>query len=319
MQQKTTGYKAIENLRKRSCFPPEWNDIAELQHAADNALKAFLEERFRVAKNFGRGFLLSELFDRSVRTTETEHMDLPGIDVQKKIDMIIALDRMNSMLMIYSQYLRIIEPHIRQLARQNGRKTKILEIAAGAGGLALAIAANIRDHDLPAEITGSDIQEEYADYAEKCARQKMLPARFMVIDALQMEHIPEGCFDIILISQSLHHFTPGQLAVMIRRSQEKGASLFLGIDGHRGPEMLAGVPAIAMLQGIRDFMLDGYTSARKFYSELELDLIAETATRQRTHTIGGPWPLTVLTVPLTSDELPAKKCPGHSQRPTRHW
>ena len=53
---------------------------------------------------------------------------------------------------------------------------------------------------------------------------------------------------------------------------------------------------MASLQGILSFALDGLTSARKFYSELELDLIAEIATGKRDHTVICDWPLSILTV-----------------------
>ena len=105
-----------------------------------------------------------------------------------------------------------------------------------------------------------------------------------------------GEFDIVVMAQSLHHFTPGQLAVVIAQSGRHATTAFVGIDGYRSVLLAGGVPLIASLQGIVSFTLDGLTSARKFYSELELDMIAEIATGRRDHTLDCLWPLSVLTV-----------------------
>ena len=113
-----------------------------------------------------------------------------------------------------------------------------------------------------------------------------------------MDPAENGRYDIILLSQSLHHFTPGQLARIIVQSRNSGASLFLGLDGHRGLDLLAGVPIIALSERIAALALDGYTSARKFYSETELDLIAEIATGTNRHTLELSWPLSVLRIQL---------------------
>ncbi len=55
---------------------------------------------------------------------------------------------------------------------------------------------------------------------------------------------------------------------------------------------------IAMFERIAALALDGYTSARKFYSETELDLIAEIATSANRHTMELCWPLSVLKIQL---------------------
>ena len=92
------------------------------------------------------------------------------------------------------------------------------------------------------------------------------------------------------------HFTPGQLAVMIAQSAQHTTTAFIGIDGYRSIVLACGVPLMASLQGIASFTLDGLTSARKFYSELELDMITEIATAKRDHAVSSAWPLSVLSI-----------------------
>lgn len=299
LQLKTAGYRALENLRTRSPFPLKWNTQAELEEITNHYHAAFLDERFRVSKELGGFFWAHELIDRAIRTEEQEHMDDPTLPASKKLEMIRALDNMNNLMGLYPRYLSIIESSIHELSRRKKRPARILELASGAGGFAFSIADRAKRSSLPVEITGSDIVPEYVEYCNRTAAERKLPVRFSVINAFAMDTLDDlHPSDIILVSQSLHHFSPGQLARIIEQSRLHGASLFLGLDGHRGADLLAGVPLIAMLQGISVLTLDGYTSARKFYSELELDLIAQIATGSTRHRVDFSWPLSVLRIPF---------------------
>ena len=298
LQLKTAGHIALDNLRKNLTFPPLWDTQEELENAVNRYHAAFLDERFRISKKLGGFFLVSELIDRSVRTEEEEHMDSPSLSAEKKLGLIRALDNMNNMLLLYSRYISIVEPSIQDLARNRKHPVKILELASGAGGLAFAIAERVKQSSLPVAITGSDIVPEYVNYCNQTAGKQGLPVEFRTINAFAIDELDDRSFDIVLISQSMHHFSPGQLARIIEQSQLQGASLFLGLDGHRGLDLLVGVPLFAALQRSSILMLDGYTSARKFYSEPELDLIAEIATGSNRHHIDFFWPLSVLRVPF---------------------
>ena len=298
LQLETAGRQARENLRKKLPFPPSWNTPKELETATDNYIEAFLNERFEVSKTLGPGFFLTELFDRSLRTDERERMDDPEKPASQKLEMIRALDRMNDMLMLYSRYIEIIEPVIERIARKQQRPAKLLELAGGAGGFAFALAEAAVGRGLPVEVTGSDVVPEYVEACTFEANARDLPVTFQVIDAFSTNGMENTSWDIVLISQSMHHFTPGRLARIIAESTGLGASVFLGLDGHRGLDLLAGVPLFAMLQGMKDLLLDGYTSARKFYSETELDLIAEIATGSNRHEVRFSWPLSVLEIPF---------------------
>jgi SAM-dependent methyltransferase len=298
LQLTTAGYIAIENVCNNLGLPVKWQTQEELETVTNRYHQAFLDERFEVSKTLGGFFLAHELIDRSIRTEEQERMDNPSLTATQKIRLIKALDNMNNMMSLYPRYISIIEPSIRKIAKEKKRPARILELASGAGGFALAIAAKAKQSSLPVEITGSDIVEEYVEYGNRVAEEQNLPVLFKTINAFELDALDTCACDIILISQSLHHFTPGQLARIIVQSRLHGAAEFLGLDGHRGTDVLAGVPLMAMLQGISALTLDGYTSARKFYSELELDLIARIATGSMRHTIEFSWPLTVLDIPF---------------------
>ena len=298
LQLKTAGYIAIDNLRKRDAFPPAWQTQNELEELANRYHAMFLEERFDVSRALGAGFFVQELIDRSIRTNEREYMDDPALPPEKRLEMIRALDHMNNMMMFYPQYIRVIEPSVMEIFEREKRPVKLLELASGAGGLAFALAEQAKTGKLPIEIRGSDIVSKYVEFGNQTAKERQLPLDFQRINAFSMDPAENGRYDIILLSQSLHHFTPGQLARIIVQSRKSGASLFLGLDGHRGLDLLAGVPIIALSERIAALALDGYTSARKFYSETELDLITEIATGTNRHTLELSWPLSVLKIQL---------------------
>lgn len=298
LQLRTSSDQAKERLRAKLPFPPRWRTPEELQETADSYIEAFLEERFNASRELGGAYLLFELFDRSLRTSERERMDAPHMPAGRKLEMIRALDRMNGMLMLYRHYCGIVEPCIREVSERKRRPARVLELAGGAGGLAFALAEQAAASGLETEITGSDIVPEYVAYCNRKAENRRLPVTFEVIDAFSIGDTRRNSWDIVIVSQSLHHFTPGRIARIIHECSRLGASVFLGLDGYRSAELLAGVPLIAVLQGMKDFMLDGYTSARKFYSEAELDLIAETAVGPGRHSVRSSWPLSVLEVAL---------------------
>jgi len=296
LQLKTTGYKALGNLRSAGLFPTEWLNMDELKTNADDAVARFLEERFTVSQELGGGFLAAELVDRAIRTSESEVMDQDGVAESERLALVRALDRQNMMLGLYGRYVDILLPSIKEAARHEQREVRVLELASGSGGLALALGEEVRRQELRVRITGSDIVPAFVEEGNLHAMNKGLPVSFELLNAFNLQEIEMREFDLVVMSQSLHHFSPGQLAVIIAQSVKYSTRGFVGIDGYRSVLLACGVPLIAGLQGFGSFALDGLTSARKFYSELELDIIAEVAAGKNSHEVACSWPLSVITV-----------------------
>ncbi|MEI6848170.1 MAG: class I SAM-dependent methyltransferase [Chlorobiaceae bacterium] len=296
LQLNTAGFKALDNLRTEKVFPPKWQNMDELEKLTDDSIFRFLAERLKVSKELGGGFLLQALLDQTLRTQEIEHMDNQNIPESEKLEMVRALDRQNTVMRLYSRYIDILLPLIFETAERTKREIRVLELASGSGGLALALGEAVQQKNLPVSITGSDIVQAYIEEGNSLAAEKNIPVNFRYLNALDMNELSKEVFDIILISQSLHHFTPGQLSVMIAQSLQHATTAFVGIDGYRSMLLACGIPLIAGLQGIMSFALDGFTSARKFYTALELDMIAEIATGKRNHNVTCSWPLSVLSV-----------------------
>ena len=293
LQLKTAGYKALDQLRSRGEFPPEWTNIDELEGVTNRFMERFRDERFEAAKELGPGYLIPELIERAVRSDEAEHMDDASADGRERLEAVRALDRMNHMTLAYEHQCDLVMPLITELAGTK-RPVGVLELAAGSGGLAFALAERTQRAGVEVKITASDIVPEMVSEGNRIAGERELPVQFRRLNAFDFEGIEPGSVDLVVISQSLHHFTPGQLALMIARAGQHGATAFVGIDGYRSLLLAGGVPLVASLQGIGTFTQDGLTSARKFFSEIELDIIAAIATGRQEHRVTCSWPLTML-------------------------
>ena len=296
LQLKTAGFKALEDLRSSGDFASGFLNMDDLNRKADKAIARFLDERFAVSQELGGVFLLLELLDRAIRTSDQELMDKPNLPESERLEMVQALDRQNVMMQLYPRYIDTLLPFITEVAERTKREVRVLELASGAGGLAFALAETAKQRNLDVRITASDIVPAFIEEGNVMAAQKELPVSFRLLNAFAMNELEKGEFDIVVMAQSLHHFTPGQLAIIIAQSARHATTAFVGIDGYRSLLLAGGVPLIASLQGIGSFTLDGLTSARKFYSELELDIISEIATGRRGHTVDCSWPFTVFKI-----------------------
>ena len=296
LQLKTAGFKALGNLRSSGNFSSGFLNMDELNLKADEAVARFLDERFAVSQELGGVFFLLELLDNAIRTSDKELMDKPNLPESEKLDMVQALDRQNVMMQLYPRYIDTLLPLITEVAERTKREVRVLELASGAGGLAFALAETAEQKNLDVRITASDIVPAFIEEGNGIASKKKLAVSFRLLNAFDMTELEMGEFDIVVMAQSLHHFTPGQLAVIIAQSARYATTAFVGIDGYRSMLLAGGVPLIASLQGIGSFTLDGLTSARKFYSELELDIISEIATGRREQRVECSWPFSVLTV-----------------------
>jgi hypothetical protein len=297
LQLQTAGYKALDHIRARGEYPPKWSHIDEVEQITDCFMEQFLAERLEVSKELGPGFLIAEMIDRVIRTDEIEHMDDETITGSERLESVRALDRMNRMTLSYAHQIDLLMPIIEEISHHR-KEVGILELAAGSGGLALTLAEKAKEKNFDLRITASDIVPDMISEGNRLAAELNLPVNFRQLNAFSLEGIEPGSADLVLMSQSLHHFTPGQLALMIAQAKRHGASAFIGIDGYRSLLLTGGVPLVASLQGIGTFTLDGLTSARKFWSEIELDIIAGIATGRNNHQVSCSWPLTVLHIHL---------------------
>lgn len=256
----------------------QWRDMPELERNTDAALLTLRQLRQRIAAGGGRWQRWRETLNRKLWTQESEYLDDHDLPDAQRVALIEGLHRFNHAVRGYQVFLSVLRPWIQAIHAQTRRPVQILELASGAGELALTLSRLARDENLPVTITGSDYSATYVAAANAKAAARHEPVTFIELNAFDMSTIAPESVDIVLITQSIHHFTAGQVAMMIAQAMRSSRFAFIGIDGRRSPEVLALAPLLGgLVVRRRDFVHDTFISVRKFYSETELETIARLA------------------------------------------
>jgi 2-polyprenyl-3-methyl-5-hydroxy-6-metoxy-1,4-benzoquinol methylase len=293
--------EAHEALAARKGFPPPWKDMAELEHAADAWIAGWLETRRELSRGKGVFARAHDRFDQWLRTDKVEHLDDPDYPVKKKVRIVRGVHRSNVLYRFYPRYVKLLSPLIREVAGRESRPARLLELASGSGELAMQICRLAQAQHLPVKITGSDYIPEYVEQAGARATERGLQMDFRIINAFEMSDLEPGEFDLILISQSTHHFTPGQLAMMIAQARRVATTAFVSIDGQRSLNGLLGIMMLPMLTFQFAMLHDGWISARKYFSRYELTHIPLIAAPEAAVNLRNAYPMVYLTVRFDGD------------------
>lgn len=274
-----------------------------LERHVDEALGRFRAERIRLGAEVGGLTRLGAVMDSAIRTDAVEHLDEEGYPERGKLAIALGLHLLNVASASYLRFFGLIAPMLRRIQERSGRPARVLELACGSGGFSLALASLAARRSLDVEVTGSDIVPLYVSRAQKKAEEQGGKVAFRILDAMNMDEVADGAYDIVFIAQSTHHFSPGQLARMIAESRRAATTAFVSVDGYRSLGMLAFVSGTALLTCWPAMVHDATISARKFYPEAELEAIARMAAPGATVRIGRIWPLnTTLTLRFDGGE-----------------
>ncbi len=259
---------------------PRWQTMAELAAAAEREIDAMRRHRLAAARGVaGVGARLDAL----ARTETTEWMDRETLSPAERTDMVQRLHRFNRLVLSYPRFAAMLRPLVKERHRRSGRPVRLLELASGSGELLLALDRLAERWGVPVELTGSDIVDSHVRAANTQARAGGHRARFRRLDALDLGSHLEGeaaePYDIVLIVQAAHHFPAGALAIMIAQAQLSGARAFVLVDGLRGLRTALWLPPVVALVsgGHGKLVHDAWITARRFYANAELELIARLA------------------------------------------
>ena len=277
LQMKKIGALAHESLANERAFPPHWQTFDELEKETDAWMAAWLKKRRRIAAESGVLARFADSVDSAIRTDTPELLDRPNYPEHRKVRIINGLHRMNQFYRSYHRYVAFLTPLIEEIAAKEGRKVRLLELASGSGDLAIALSDLGQKKSLPLEITGSDYIPAYIAQANAKATVRDVPVRFTVINAFEMNDIPRDAYDIVLIAQAVHHFSPGQLAVMIAKSRQIATTAFVCIDARRQIDNLIGPLPFALFTLQFGLLHDAWISGRRYFSQYELTHIANIA------------------------------------------
>jgi len=257
---------------------PRWSTMAELAAAADREIDALRRDRLTAARHpLAR---IGARLDALARTDTVEWMDRDSLSPAERTEMVRRLDRFNRAVMSYARFVRMLRPCIGAVHARTGRPVRLLELASGAGELVLALDRIAERWGLPVELVGSDIVQSHVDEANTRASAGRHRARFRRLDALALgAELSPGDVDIVFIVQAAHHFAAGQLATMIAQARLAGARHFMLIDGVRGLRTALWLPPVVAVitAGHAKLVHDAWITARRFYANAELELIARLA------------------------------------------
>lgn len=204
-------------------------------------------------------------------TDQAEYLDDPDLDRSMRVRMLEHLDALNHLVGSYRSFFQAMEPLLVE-----DRPTRVLDLAAGHGGFALEVARIARRRGLDIRITASDLKPEYLDIGAAIAERESLDVGFELQNALDLSNLDADAYDVVVCTQSIHHFPPSMIARMFREACRTAGRGVVFIDGCRSISLGAVLPVIGVLR-FRDTGLahDAFVSCRRFYSPEELGLLAK--------------------------------------------
>lgn len=259
-----------DRLGSRLCA----GDASAREELADLAARSLVAMRREVQLRASEAGPLTSLAARAdARWNDCnaeELLDDPTLDVTLRTAIMGTLDRFNESCSIYQRFFDNLLP----LAREDG-PTRVLDLAAGHGGFALHAAASARARGLDVQFVATDIKPEYLEMGESLARQRDLPVRFAVQDAFDLSNLAPGSYDIIVCTQSLHHFPPGSIALMFEAATRVAASGVVFVDACRSSLSATYAAFYAALRREPPAWIhDAWISTRKALVPEELELLA---------------------------------------------
>lgn len=219
--------------------------------------------------------------DQLLYTEATEFLDLPDYPIEKKRQVVQGLHMKNRIFGTYRTIFQSILPAIKEVNSKENRAFKIIEIAGGEGFLSNAIFRLATKLGLKVDITCTDIVEDYMQTIKPQNDAKGSQLRFTQLDAMNVAHIPDNEYDIMLSLHSIHHFSPAQLGLIFNAAQRVCQQGILAVDAPRtiSNQLFIVIPAaVASLFSLSyAHVHDATISARKMYPSQLLHSIAEIA------------------------------------------
>src|SRR5436190_6185191 len=156
------------------------------------------------------------------RCRQPERMDDPALGAADHRRALQGLARINRL----SRSAAILWPAIRDFARQRpAQPTRVLDIASGAGDVAIALWRHGRRAGYRLEVEGTDVSPLAVRFASERAARQRAAVRFFPLDALR-EPLPAG-YDVLMSSLFLHHLDEEDGARLLRKMADAAALVLI--------------------------------------------------------------------------------------------
>jgi SAM-dependent methyltransferase len=156
------------------------------------------------------------------RRLRPELMDQPGLNRDRHLLALRGLERINR----WSGSVRILWPPIHLLMRElGGGPLRVLDLASGAGDVAIGLWRRAVRAGFPLTIEGWDVSPTAVEYSRARAAAVQATVRFVQADALTTP-IPRE-HDVIISSLFLHHLDEDQAVALLHRMGRAAKRLVL--------------------------------------------------------------------------------------------
>jgi 2-polyprenyl-3-methyl-5-hydroxy-6-metoxy-1,4-benzoquinol methylase len=221
----------------------------------------------------------------SVRRSEPEWMDDPGLDARLHREALIGLEHINVASLSVSAVWR---PLVAALRRRSIDTFSMLDVACGAGDLAIGLAQLARREGFRATVHGCDISPTAVGHARARAVERRAEVTFFQHDVLRGD-LPRS-YDVVVNSLFVHHLDDATVTQLLRRLAAHARSLAIVTDLDRshlgfavawmGTRLLTRSPVVH---------LDSLRSVRAAFTRAEAEDLTRRAGLWRSH-VTSIWP-----------------------------
>jgi 2-polyprenyl-3-methyl-5-hydroxy-6-metoxy-1,4-benzoquinol methylase len=214
---------------------------------------------------------MSACFDTTVRNLQPERMDSPDLDSREHEAALRGLARINAV----SRTADSLWPHLaRAMRARPDQPFRLLDIACGAGDVAISLFRHNQRAQLPLQIHACDVSDLAIDFARRRARDKRADVHFFTLNALT-DPIPQ--YHAITCNLFLHHLRDDQVIHLLRKLSQAAPLLLISDLRRHSLGLLAAYLATRILSTSPIVHIDGPRSVRAAFSLPELRALSHRA------------------------------------------
>ncbi len=268
--------RMLQILRQRPLFP----DLVLSGHT--EAVRRFdevMDEAIESLRTTPPETLRAKLLhwaDRATFAQADEILDDLSYSASNRARLLEQLDALNEALGSYDRWNQFLEPMVRTAYDRFRRPLRVWDLASGHAGYALSLKSHF---GRCVHVTATDLRAEYLELGRAKAVSRGLDIDFRKVDALELPEEAQPV-DLFVCTQSLHHFSPGQVARILGGAMHQARLGIVCFDAERGMLPLSTIPLL-LAAWTRSWAMvhDAWVSVRRMYSPDELWLLAQAAPR----------------------------------------
>ena len=205
-----------------------------------------------------------------------EILDDPNVPFERRSDLLLKLDYLNTKFGVYSNFLENFENNFSDLIGSK-RKISVLEVGSGLAGLSRELQKKKKNSNIEVELNLFDSQSDILKFSQDVLKKNGISSEIILASEKQLEVFNDNEFDFVISLHVIHHIRPISNAVeainQMLRVAKKGVQLN---DFHRKPGSVALFKLWNQFFGIsKDLSEDGVKSMQRAYDPMELSTMIQ--------------------------------------------